>query len=95
MSDSKIYPVPKHISDSTHLTTAQYQEMYQRSIEDSDEFWAEQAESMLDWYKPWESVSRQDYHKAEIAWFEGGQINLSYNCIDRHLADRAHQTAII
>ncbi|MEM7361074.1 MAG: acetate--CoA ligase [Pseudomonadota bacterium] len=95
MSDVKTYPVFESIKATTHLTTEQYQEMYQRSIEDPDAFWAEQAEANLDWYKTWDEVSKVDYRTAEISWFAGGKINLTQNCIDRHLPERAEQTAII
>ncbi|MFT5136378.1 MAG: acetyl-CoA synthetase [Arenicella sp.] len=95
MSDVKTYPVFESIKANTHLNTDQYQEMYKQSIEQPDVFWAEQAEQHLDWIKPWDTVSREDFHKAEVAWFEGGKLNLSVNCIDRHLPERAAQTAII
>jgi acetyl-CoA synthetase len=95
MSEVKVYPVKPSIAATAHVNKSQYEEMYRRSIEDPDAFWGEQANTMLDWYKPWDTVSRQDYHKAEIAWFEGGQLNLTYNCIDRHLDTRADQTALI
>jgi len=95
MSKEKIYPVKESIKAVTHMTADQYRAMYQQSISDPDAFWAEQAEANLDWYKKWDEVSDVDYHKAHIRWFEGGKINLTYNCIDRHLAERAEQTAII
>ena len=95
MSDVKTYPVFESIKANTHLNTEQYQQMYKQSIDQPDVFWAEQAEQHLDWIRPWDTVSRQDFHKAEVAWFEGGQLNLSVNCIDRHLLERAAQTAII
>ncbi len=95
MSEVKTYPVFESIKANTHLNTEQYQEMYKQSIEQPDVFWGAQADQHLDWIKPWGTVSRQDFHKAEVAWFEGGQLNLSVNCIDRHLSDRADQTAII
>jgi acetyl-CoA synthetase len=95
MSEVKTYPVFESIKANTHLNTEQYQEMYKLSIEQPDVFWAAQADQHLDWIKPWDTVSRQDFHKAEVAWFEGGQLNLSVNCIDRHLSERADQTAII
>ena len=94
MSQSS-YPVFDSIKQNTHATKEQYLEMYQRSIQDPDGFWAEQAELHLDWVKPWHTVSEVDYTKGEIKWFEGGTLNVSYNCIDRHLATRANQTAII
>jgi acetyl-CoA synthetase len=69
--------------------------MYEYSISDPDSFWAEQAESFIEWFKSWDKVSEWDYKKAEIEWFKGGKLNVAYNCIDRHLAKRADQTAII
>ena len=95
MSDSKLYPVFESIADSTHLNKEQYEAMYQRSIAEPDEFWAEQAEQYLDWYSKWDKVSDFDFNTAQIKWFEGGKLNVSYNCIDRHLKDRADQTALI
>ena len=89
MSEIKTYPVLDSIASKTHATAQQYREMYKRSMDDPDGFWAEQADITLDWYKKWDTVSNYDFHTGEIAWFEGGQLNLSYNCIDRHLATRA------
>ena len=95
MTDSKIYPVFDSVKASTHLTEDQYLEMYARSLSEPDAFWAEQANANLDWFEPFKSVSNYDFHSADIKWFEGGKLNVSYNCIDRHLATRAEQTAII
>jgi len=95
VSDSKVYPVFDSIRSKTNLTTSQYQEMYQRSLAEPDEFWAEQANEHIDWYKKWDTVSNADFTTAEIKWFEGAKLNVSYNCIDRHLTDKADQTAII
>lgn len=69
--------------------------MYARSMEDSDGFWAEQAEEFIDWFKPWDSVQEWDFHKGDITWFKGAKVNVAYNCLDRHLERRAKQTAII
>ena len=91
----KFYPVSEKAKQHTHLTEQQYQQMYRQSIEQPDEFWAEQANEFLDWHKPFEQVSNVNFNKAEIEWFKGGQLNVSYNCIDRHLAERGEQTAII
>lgn len=95
MSDVKTYPVFDKIKAATHVTQDQYQQMYRRSLEQPDEFWAEQANAHLDWYETWHTISEADFNKAEIKWFDGGKLNVSYNCIDRHLANRADQTAII
>ena len=72
-----------------------YQSMYEHSINNPDEFWAEQAETFIDWDRKWDKVSEVDFSKGKIAWFEGATLNVSYNCLDRHLPDRANQVAII
>jgi len=95
MTDSTTYPVFDSIKEQTHLNKEQYQEMYARSLADPDGFWAEQANENIDWFKSFTTVSDYDFHSAQIKWFEGGKLNVSYNCIDRHLAKRASQTAII
>jgi len=95
MSDVIIHPVNKTFSKQALITSQSYQNEYQSSIENPDKYWAEQAEKFIDWYKPWDTISDVDYTQAKISWFEGAQLNVSYNCIDRHLVDKAEQTAII
>ena len=95
MSEEKIYPIMESIAETTHLNADQYRSMYQKSIDDPEMFWAKQAAKNLDWYRIWDSVSEVDYEKADIRWFPGAKLNLTHNCIDRHLATRAEQTAII
>ena len=95
MSEEKVYSVSAEVAARAHITDEQYHAMYKRSIEDSDGFWAEQAEQFITWFKPWNKVQNWDYVTAEIKWFEGARLNVSYNCIDRHLETRADQTAII
>ena len=72
-----------------------YHSMYQESIENPDEFWAEQAEKFISWNSKWDRVSDVDFSQGKIAWFEGATLNVSYNCLDRHLPERANQVAII
>jgi acetyl-CoA synthetase len=69
--------------------------MYRRSIEDPEGFWAEQAERFIDWFRPWDRVMESDFREPRIRWFDGGQLNVSYNCIDRHLHKRADKAAIL
>ncbi|MEJ2439914.1 MAG: acetate--CoA ligase [Gammaproteobacteria bacterium] len=96
MSD-KIYAVPDTFATKANVNQQQYQEMYERSVKDPDGFWAEQAEKYISWYKKWDKVSDWSYDQNDlhVKWFEGGKLNVSYNCIDRHLETRAEQTAII
>jgi len=95
MSEEKVYDVPAEFAAKAHITEEKYQEMYKRSVEDPDGFWGEQADTFLTWFKKWDKVQDWDYHEGKIRWFEGGKINVSYNCLDRHLETRGDQTAII
>ena len=95
MFDIKTHPVTADVVAKAHINEAQYLEMYQRSVEDPDGFWAEQAEAFISWAKPWDTVSSFDFETAEIRWFEGARLNATYNCLDRHLDKRGDQTAII
>ena len=95
MSEEKLYPVPSTFSSSAHIDQATYQSMYAESISDPEGFWSKQAKDFVSWFKPWDSVLDWDYHKAHIKWFQGATLNVSYNCIDRHLESRGDQTAII
>ncbi|HEV2332421.1 MAG TPA: acetate--CoA ligase [Gammaproteobacteria bacterium] len=95
MSDDKVYPVPAKPARQPLLDRKQYDALYQRSIRDSEGFWAEQAKSFLSWDRPWSKVLEWDYPKGLIRWFEGGKLNVSVNCLDRHLKTRGDQTAII
>ncbi len=90
----KIYPVPEAVAKAAHIDRAAYEEMYRRSIEDRDNFWAEQAER-LRWTKRWDKVDNSDLTEGRISWFEGGKLNVADNCLDRHVETRGDQTAII
>jgi acetyl-CoA synthetase len=94
MSDKSSHPVPANFSDA-HINAEQYQAMYQRSITDREGFWSEMANEFLSWDKAWDNVVSYDFVKGEAEWFAGGKLNVSYNCIDRHLPARADQTAFI
>ena len=95
MSESKVYPVKPEIAASAHIDSEAYKTLYQQSINDPEQFWAEQAEQFLTWSKRWDSVMNCDYLTGHIRWFEGGELNVSVNCLDRHLETRADQVAII
>ncbi len=72
----------------------EYQNEYRRSIKDPDGFWAEQA-SAFSWHKPWDKVLEWDFRNLDVKWFPGGRLNITENCLDRHLKDRGDQVAII
>ena len=95
MSEAKVYPVPAEVAAHAWINNDQYLEMYKRSVDDPEGFWAEQAQQFLSWDKPWDKVLDWDFTKGHIRWFEGGKLNVSHNCLDRHLATRGDQIAII
>ena len=95
MSEVHLYPVPESFKSNAAINLARYKEMYDQSINAPDTFWAEQANSFLTWQQPWSQVTKSDLRKGEVSWFVGGKLNVSVNCIDRHLPARANQTAII
>ncbi len=95
MSEVHVYSVPDAVRDRAFINEEQYQAMYQRSVEDPEGFWAEQADIFLTWEKKWDRVFSEDMPAGRVSWFDGGRLNISVNCIDRHLPDRAGQTAII
>ncbi|MDD9818927.1 MAG: acetate--CoA ligase [Gammaproteobacteria bacterium] len=92
---SKIYPVSAEARGHAHIDSERYLEMYRRSLEDSDAFWAEQAETFLAWSRKWDKVQEWDYRDAGIKWFLNGRLNVAANCLDRHLAASADRVAII
>lgn len=92
---SEVFDIPTNIASRCLIDPTQYDTMYRQSIEQPDAFWSEQATTFLDWTKPWNQVSEVDMQQGRIAWFNGGELNVSVNCIDRHLPARADQTAII
>ena len=94
MTASKTYPVPEAIKLSTHLSEAQYEEMYAKSVSQPEAFWAEYAD-ILEWYRKPTKVKNTHFgdNDVSIKWFEDGQLNASYNCVDRHLANNATKVA--
>ena len=95
MSETHVYPVPEDFASNAWINRDKYDAMYRQSVEQPDEFWAQQAEEFLTWQKPWDQVQSFDFHKGEASWFAGGALNVSVNCIDRHLEARADQVALI
>ena len=92
----RVYDVPPAFAAQANVNEQQYQEIYRQSVSDPEAFWAQQANEYLTWFKPWDRVS--DWSFAEdvhINWFQGGKLNVAYNCLDRHLETRADQVAII
>jgi acetyl-CoA synthetase len=95
MSEVHLYPVPESFKSSATIDFERYQAMYDQSVNDPDSFWAEQANQFLTWQAPWSQVTKSDLRKGDVQWFIDGKLNVSVNCIDRHLPARASQIAII
>ncbi|MAB98070.1 MAG: acetate--CoA ligase, partial [Pseudomonadaceae bacterium] len=89
------HPVAEAVRQRAHLNDGDYQRLYRQSVEQPEAFWAEQAKQFLDWFTPWQSVHHVDMRKGHATWFKGGKLNVSYNCIDRHLQQRGEQIAFI
>ena len=96
MNDIKVFKPDYRDTKKSHIPNmSAYKGLYDKSVKDPEGFWAEQAER-LDWYKKWDKVADNDLTKAQIKWFEGGKLNVSYNCLDRHIkAGYGDQTALI
>ncbi len=91
----EVFPVSDEWAGRAHCNAAKYREMYRRSIEEPDRFWAEQAER-LDWFKKPTRIKNTSFEDGvSIRWYEDGELNVCYNCVDRHLAKRGNQAAII
>jgi acetyl-CoA synthetase len=93
---NKVYPVDPEFAANAHIDAKKYEEMYAASMRDSEGFWAEQGKR-VDWIKPFTEVKNVNFNTPDvkIEWFGDGTLNVSANCIDRHIATRANQTAII
>jgi acetyl-CoA synthetase len=95
MSEEKVYKVPSDVAKRAFIDAEKYQEIYARSINESDIFWEEQAEEFLTWFSKWDKVQQWDYNDVNIKWFTKAKLNVSYNCLDRHLEKQGDQIAII
>ncbi|NWB28509.1 acetate--CoA ligase [Pseudomonas gingeri] len=95
MFDISTYPKAEAVRQAAQLSQADYQRLYRDSIDHPDTFWAEQARRFLDWSRPWDKVQQWDLRTGQAQWFAGARLNVSYNCIDRHLAEHGDNTALI
>jgi len=96
MSQAPLYPVPENVKQHALYLEADYQQLYEQSINEPELFWRKQAQR-LDWIKPFSEVKDVSFAKEDlhIRWFADGTLNASVNCLDRHLAEKGEQTAII
>ena len=94
MNEQKIFEIPAATKAKTWIDNETYLKMYEESVNDPKGFWDKQAER-LDWFRKWDNTLDWDYNKGHVRWYEGGKLNVSYNCLDRHLEKRGEQTALI
>ena len=96
MADEKIFPVPESYKENTHVTKEMYEDLYKKAEKDPVKFWHEIGKR-IDWIKPYTKTKDVTWskNKVDINWYYDGTLNVSENCIDRHLENRADQTAII
>ncbi|HID97668.1 MAG TPA: acetate--CoA ligase [Thermodesulfobacteriaceae bacterium] len=97
LAEGRVFDPPVDGRDEAFIKSMEeYQALYRQSMEDPEGFWADQADKLVTWYRKWDKVLEWDFTKPEIKWFQGGKLNISYNCLDRHLTDgRKNKAAII
>ena len=90
------YAPPARVSEGALVSSmAEYEALYRRSIEDRDAFWSEMANAHIQWIAPFHTVCQEDLPTGAIRWFDGGKLNVSVNCLDRHLATHGDRAALI
>ena len=92
---SPLYTVPDAVAENALADADTYRRLYRQSINNPEDFWAEQAKRFVSWSRPWSKVLEWNYAEGLIRWFEGAQLNVCYNCLDRHLDEHGERTAII
>src|SRR5579864_6022980 len=95
LQEHRVFPPSKEFSKRAHIKSlAEYRKLYKESITAPEKFWARQAKTELVWFKPWKKVLQ--WKEPFAKWFVGGQLNLSYNCLDKHLGTpTANKAALI
>jgi acetyl-CoA synthetase len=95
MEESRVFEPSEEIKKQAYLSMEDYKKLYRKSIDKPDEFWSEMADQ-LEWFKKWEKVCEWDFHKPELKWFVGGKLNVSHNCLDKHIKEgRGNKVALI
>ena len=94
LREQRVFPPPKEFAANAHVRSmAEYENLWQRAKDDPEGFWAEQAQ-LLDWFEPFQKVL--EWKEPFAKWFVGGKINVSYNCLDRHLSTaRRNKAALV
>ncbi len=104
MADAKVqlkevYPVPEKVQKTAYINSMdQYKKLWKRSVEDPEGFWSEIASEYVEWFKKWDKVEEYNFDIKKgpiyLKYFQGGKLNVSYNCLDKHLKTRANKVAI-
>ncbi|WP_147819261.1 acetate--CoA ligase [Salidesulfovibrio onnuriiensis] len=97
MKEGRLFQPPAKMQAQAFVRSMEeYDAAYKRADEDPEGFWGDRAKDLVEWFKPWDTTLEYDFHKPEINWFKGGKLNVSYNCLDRHLKNgRRNKAAII
>jgi acetyl-CoA synthetase len=96
MAKQKVFSPSEEFKKRALVKSAkQYQKLYEESIKDPEGFWSRMAEEHISWFKKWNEVKKSDFAKAKVSWFKGGKLNVSYNCLDRHLDTPSKNKAAI
>ena len=95
MNKEKIYKPPQSILENSNISETEFNKLYKQSLENPEEFWADQADLYLDWDEQWTKVKENDIERGQIIWFKDGKLNASVNCIDRHLPENGNKVAFI
>ena len=97
LKEGKIFQPPAKGQETAFVKSLdQYREVYKRSLDDPEGYWGERAEELVSWERTWDKVLEWDFVDPDIKWFQGGKLNVAYNCLDRHLTDgRRNKAAII
>ena len=95
MTDTTRYPIPEALKKEAKISNDLYLERYAKSVEDPEAFWSEEAKNRLLWREPFQEVLKWDYESGVIEWFKGGKLNVTENCIDRHLEKDGDRIAIL
>ena len=95
LQEKRLFQPPSEFSQQAHIkSVSEYEQLYEKAKADPAAFWAELAEQELHWFKKWDQTL--DWQPPFVKWFAGGQLNISYNCLDRHLTNwRRNQAALI
>ena len=95
MSTVSRFPIPERIRHEADISSEKYEALYTRSVSSPEAFWEDQANNLLSWRSPWTRTLSWDFNEPAIRWFDGGTLNVSENCLDRHLESRGDKTALI